>query len=283
MPVATDSVRALPYPAITEGNLSFPEGEYLPDVQSDASGHAAHVDHKIENAPFITNAIRARKAACACIVSIPITGYRKISTNSQGGYSQKIEWAEEVVGQPPILQPLVVLCEEMEHEFTQEDGVHEMWIGRTVILPKGAKIAIGETLRLASAMESLLSVEKNEDSTDRAQMRVAACTESGFYFKVQVKPDLYDFLQSPGGGNRLRHRHSILVHAVSCCFAILAKDYCDGNVEEENWESFQNLKILYAEMERQEIKTWDADDFSPEEAATVMWPHILPDKEPENV
>ena len=283
MPTATDSVRAFPYPAITEGNLSFPEGEYVPRVQTDASGYAAHVEHKIENAPFISNAIREEKAACACIVAIPITGYRKIFIASKGRYSQKIEWDKKAVGQPPILQPLVVLHDEMEYKFGVEDGVHEMWIGRTVILPKGAKIAIGETLRLASAMESLLSVEKNEDSNDRAQIRVTPCTESGFYFKVQVKPNLYDFLQSPGGGNRTLQRRSILVHAISCCFTILAGDYTDKNAEEDNWESFQNLKILYAEMERQGIKTWDADDFLPEEAATVMWPHILPCKEAENV
>ncbi len=278
MPTATDSVRALPYPAITEGNLSFPDGEYLPCVRPDASGYAAHVEHKIKDAPFIVNAILGRKAACVCIVSIPITGYRKVFMNSQDGHSQRIEWDKEVVGQSPILQPLVVLREEMEHKFSQEDGVHDLWVGRTVILPKGAKIAVGETLRLASAMESLLSVEKNENSADRAQMRVTSCTDSGFYFRVQVESDLFDFLQSPDGGNQL-HKRSILVHAVSCCFTILARDYADKNTEEDSWESFQNLKILYAEMERQEIKTWDAEDFSPEEAATMMWPHLIPDKE----
>ena len=283
MPEATGSVRAFPYPALTEGSLSFPEGEYVPRIQPDASGYAAHVEHQLKNAPFVADIIREKKAACSCIVSIPITGYRKIFTDLLGGYSQKIEWDRNSVGQSPILQPLVVLREDIKHEFSQKDGVHEMWVGRTVTLPKGAKIVVGQTLRLASAMESLLSIEKNENGDGGAQMRVTACTDSGFYFRVQVKPDLYEFLQSPGDGDRHLHRNSILVHAVSCCFAILAKDYAEKDAEEDSWEAFQNLKILHAEMERQEIKTWDADDFLPEEAATAMWPHIIPSQEPEDV
>ena len=283
MPKATDFVRSYPYPALTEGSLSFPNGEYVPRIHPAASGYAAHVEHQINNAPFIENIIQEKKAACSCIVSIPITGYRKIFANLQGEISQKIEWDPDSVGQSPILQPLVILRERLQHEFSQKDGVHEMWAGRTVVLPKGAKIAVGETWRLSSAMESLLSIEKNKNDTDCAQMRVTPCTDSGFYFKVQVKSDLYEFLQSPGGGNRRLHRRSILIHAVSCCFAILAKEYTDKDVEEDNWAAFQNLKILHAEMESKDIRTWDADDFSPEEAATAMWPHIIPGQELEDV
>ncbi len=283
MPGASDSVRSFPYPALTEGSLSFPKGEYVSHIRPDANGHAAYIEHKIENAFFISNAIREKKAVCSCTVSIPITGYRKAFMNSLGGYSQKIEWDEDAVGQSPILQPLVVMCEEVEHKFTKEDGVHKMWVGETVILHKGAKIAVGETFRLMSAMESLLSIEKNEDADDSAQMRVTACTDSGFYFKVQVNSQLYEFLQRPGDGERYLHRNSILIHAVSCCFAILASDYSKNEVDEDSWESFQNLKILHADMENRGIKTWDDDDFFPEEAATAMWPHVPPTQELEDV
>lgn len=283
MPEASGSVRAFPYPALTEGSLSFPEGEYVPRVRPDASGHAAHIEHKIEKAPFISTVVQEGKAVCSCAVSIPITGYRRAFLNLLGGFSQKIEWDEDVVGQPPILQPFVVMREEMEHKFTEEDGVHEMWVGEVVTLHKGAKIAVGETLRLTSAMESLLSIEKNEDIDDPTQMRVMACADSGFYFKVQVKPELYEFLQSPGEGDRHLHRNSILIHAVSCCLAILARDYANNDVDEDSWKSFQNLKILYADLEHRGIKTWDDEDFFPEEAATAMWPHIIPSEELDDV
>lgn len=282
MPNLSDFVRTFPYPVLDEGNLSFPHGEYAPKFYPDPSGSAAMVQHKVNNAALVVNWVRDGQAACGCAVSIPITGYRKFFSSSS--FDQKVEWDKESVGQPPFLQPYIVCSGDIKHTLRREDGVHERWIGREIHLEKGSKIAIGPTFRPMSSMQSLLSIEKNKDSSDLAQIRIRTCTDDGFYFKVLVQPELYEFLQQPGGDNRELHCRSILIHAVSCCFSILANEYGNDGTGDEGWRSHANLRILHEHMEIKGLKTWDmVDDFYPEEAATSMWPHRIPPREKDDV
>ena len=274
MPSLSDFVRTFPYPVLDEGNLSFPEGEYTPKFYPDPSGSAANIQHQVNNAALIVNWVREGKAVCGCAVSIPITGYRKFFPSP--AFDQKVEWDKESVGQLPFLQPSIVCCKDIKHTLKRADGVHDRWVGKEIHLAKGTKVAIGPTFRPMSSMQSLLSIEKNKDTSDLAQIRIRTCSDDGFYFKVLVQPDLYAFLQQPGGNGRELHCRSILIHAVSCCFSILANEYGNDGTSDEGWRSYANLRALHEQMESEGLKTWDTDDFYPEEAATTMWPHRIP-------
>ena len=281
MPSASDAVRSFPYPVLDEGNLSFPNGSYESEFQAAAGGYTVHVRHEIQGAPLIRRLVEEGKAACSCVVAIPVTGYRRLFLAE--GFRQEARWDKDSAGEPPVFQPQIVCVEDIDHTLNKDDGVHEMWLGRRVTFPKGGKISLGSSYRLLSSMQSLLSFERNDEKGAK-QMSVSACSQEGFYFQVSVRADLYDFLNQPGEGNHLLC-HSIMVHAASACFALLAEKYGDSENEEDSWRAHPNLRALAAEMESRNLTAWYEDDFRPEEAATEMWPHRIPasDQESEDV
>ncbi len=279
MPSIADIVRVFPHPVLEEGNLSFPNGEYAPELQIGTDGYSAVVRHIVREAPFIERLVERKQAVCSCTVSIPITGYRRLF--GADGLEQKIKLDDAQLGEPPILCPLIVCREEVRHTLSREDGVHQMWVNKEIRLEKGAKLAIGPAYRMMSSLQSLLSIEK-DNSLQPGQIHVSSCSENGFYFNVRMASDLYAFVQKPGGEARYFHRSSILTHACSSCFALLAKESRDNEEGEEGWRSYANLRALAAEMESKGLNIWNTEDFSPEEAATAMWPHRIPGQE-ENV
>ena len=267
----SDMVRAFPFPVLEEGNLSFPDGEYIPDIIFE-DDYSATIIHKVQTAPLIERFVKEEMAKCCCTVSVPKTGYRKLFQES--GFSQKIKWDSNWVGEPPILRPFIVCAVETEHTLQAEDGVHSLWVDRTVKFKKGAKIAIGPDFRPRSSMESLLSIDRDE-SLKPGQVLINPVTEQGFYFSVKVASDLYEFLRNPGEGNLKKHSHSILIHAVSTCMSILANEYSSEG-SDESWQSYSNLLVLAEEMERKKLTLWYEDNFHPEEAATLLYPHPVP-------
>lgn len=272
MPKFSDTVRAFPFPVLEDGNLSFPQGEYLPEITNNDDGYSARIYHKVKNVPLIEHLVNEGRAACCCTVSVPITGYRELLVGD--GFNQDVQWDRNWVGEPPVLRPSIVCKEQISHKLRDEDGVHHMWVGQEISFDKGAKLAIGPDFRPVSSIQSLLSIDKDE-SMESGQLHINPRTEDGFYFSVKVASDLYKFLQSPGGGDRSKHRHSILIHAISACFAVLAKDYCkeDGD---DGWQSHSNLRALAGEMESKGLIGWYDEDFRPEKAATSLYPHQIP-------
>lgn len=279
MPGIADSVRVFLHPVLEEGNLSFPNGDYTPEIQIGTDGSSAVVRHIVRQAPFVERLVARKQAVCCCAISIPITGYRRLFWTD--GFEQKIKLDEAQLGEPPILRPLILCRQAVRHTLSREDGVHQMWVNKEIHLEKGTKLAIGPAYRMMSSLQSLLSIE-NDNSLQPGQIHVSGCSEDGFYFKVRMASDLYGFIQKPEGEARYFHRCSILTHACSSCFALLAKDYEDNGEGEDGWRSYANLRALAAEMENKGLNIWNTEDFSPEKAATAMWPHRIPSKE-ENV
>ena len=282
MPTHSDIVRAFPFPVLEEGNLSFPEGEYAPDIKrNDKDDYSIRIYHKVTMAPLVERLIKDGRAACCCTVSIPITGYRKLFSSGDN-FEQEVIWDPDWVGEPPVLCPLIVCNETTNVTLGKEDGVHDLWVGLDVSFRKGAKIAIGPTLRPVSSMQSLLSIDRDE-SLGSGQLHIQPCPENGFYFSVKVASDLYIFLQNPGGGDHIKHRRSILIHAVSSCFALLNKEYKSENDEngDEGWQSYSNLRALAVEMESKEMTRWSDESFHPEVAATTLFPYLIPGLEEE--
>lgn len=277
MPKFSDTVRAFPFPVLEDGNLSFPEGEYSPGITNNGDGYSVRIYHKVKDAPLIEYLVNEGRAACCCTVSVPITGYRELFVGD--GFNQDVQWDKNWVGEPPVLRPLIVCKELINHKLCVEDGVHNMWVGQKISFNKGAKIAIGPDFRPVSSIQSLLSIDK-DDSLESGQLHINQCTEDGFYFSVKVASDLHKFLQSPGGGDRSKHRRSILIHAISSCFALLSKDYSSEDGD-DGWQSHSNLRALAGDMESKGLNVWYEDDFRPEEAATSLYPHQIPSLEEE--
>ena len=270
----SDLVRIFPYPVLQEGNLSFPQGEYSPKIETSADGCSATVRHVLDGAPLITRLIGEKRAACACSVSIPVTSYRRVHRSEDD--VQQIAWNEGVVGEPAILHPVVVCLERLQCDLSPDDGVGEAWCGRNVVFEAGAKIALGSFFRTSSSFQSLLSVVRDPE-LGPGQLFVEPGSEDGFNFTVHVATDLHDFLQRWGGEERHLHRNSIFTHVVSRCLELLATEYGkEGGDGEEGWRCHRNLVALAAELENRGLPIWDDDSFVPEKVATALYPHAVP-------
>lgn len=269
-------VRSLPYPAIEDGNLSFPDGEYLADAAPQRGEASALLSHEIRGAPLLERLISEGEARYGCLVSVPATGYRKLHLSDEA--RQRVEWDMGVVGEPPMLRPLVVAVAEISRVPGTEDGVAEAWRGRKLIIPKGARLALHPYLRPTASLQRLLHAVKDEDLPGGC-FEVKPCEENGFYFKVHAASDLFPFLQN--AGRHPLHRRSVLTHAASRCLEILARDYgaAEDGEDGAKWEQFGNLKALADEFEKRGLPMWDGEDFAADGAATQWYPHRPPEAE----
>lgn len=267
---AGEVLRSLPYPVLEDGNLSYPKGEYTVDADPQADGASVSIRHKIQGAPFLDQMLSLGQAKYGCLVSVPLTGYRKLHLSSDA--HQLVQWDIAVVGEPPMLRPLVVSTTEITHTLRADDGVAEAWQGREIKLPRGARLALRRYLRASSSLFELLEINQDQNLPD-GSFEVKPCEEDGFYFKATVAQDLSLFLRNSGGHED--HRRSILTHIVSRCFEILERDYRGQSDDREaaEWEQFRNLKALSHELGRHYLPAWYEDGFSADKVATQLYPH----------
>ena len=266
-------VTSLPYPALDEGNRSFPNGSFKSSVQSLAGGKKIQIEHHIENAPFVERLLKSGEAHFSCQLSVALTGYRKVFFSENSTY--EIELDPNVVGEPPIIRPMVITKQELEHVLTLDDGVAEIWVGRTVILPKGARIARGQFLRSKASLQSIINWFCTEDENfPNGCFEVRENPENGFMFDVEVSCDLADFLTER---NDPIVYQNIGAHMATMCFSLLKnrhQRFARDNSEENNWEIYSNLKMLSDLLENAGILHWSHDDFSPDKAAFQLH-HLL--------
>ena len=272
-----ESVKVFPYPVLMEGNLSFPEGEYEHEFTSGSNQRSVKIEHKLKDCALLERLIAEKKAVYACIVSIPITSYRKLHYSQEP--IQEISWTESVLGEPPFIRPLVVSTKKIKCKFTKHDGVNRIWVGKSCQIEKGAKLALGSMYRLASSLQHLISV-RLEPSLRKGSFCVDANSNEGFFFDVGVAEDLFHFLKN-SGDNKL-HRKSIFTHIVSCCFSILNNEFATDSDEADGWESYSNLQALAEELKTRNQRLWGEDGFRPEEAAMAMYPHLIPETKEES-
>ena len=265
-------VRSLPYPTIEDGNFSFPDGDYRAIAQqSGNSGTKIILRHELKGAPFVENLIQDGKARFACLVSVPKTGYRKLHMADSS--EQEITWDLGVVGEPPMLGPVVLYVgDDLSHKLTPKDGVAKTWRNQKIDIPKGARLARGRYLGCSVAIQRLLKVRCKENMKP-GSFTVSPNSNHGFYFCLEAAPDIFQFLQNPQG--QLALRSSVLTHAVSQCFNILKSDYGASGEDDEKvgqWEQYKNLVSLSDWLETQKLPHWSEEDFD----AVLMATHIYP-------
>ncbi len=274
MPQDDGIIRCLPYPILEDGNLSYPRGGYEVDAKPQDDGTSVILHHTIRDAPFLDRILQQGKAKYGCLVSVPLTGYRNLDL-SDGAY-QQVSWDINVVGEPPMLRPLILSVSEISCMLEPEDGVAEAWQGQNVTFPRGARLALSRYLRPSSSLHELLDVRKAD--LPAGSFKVKACSEDGFYFQVSVAPDLFPFLQN--AGEYKNHRDSLLTHVTSRCFEILKEEAPKEEGDDEEgpawWEKYPNLSALSEELKRKNLPVWDDGDFFADEVATKLYPHRPP-------
>lgn len=268
-------IHALPYPCVESGNISFPDGEYDVDVHSLASGTSIQVTHKLENTPFIEGLLQTGRAKYGCLLAVPVTGYRKLSLSSEKVH--EISWDIGILGEPPIIRPVVLSSESFEHKFSSSDGVAQIWVGKKITIPKGARLARGPYLRSDSSLQSLLNIQE-EDTLEDGSFTVASNIDGGFTFDVKVATDVYKFLSNSSLDPRLYQ--SIGAHMASMVFVILKEEQGYEDDGSKKWEEHSNLKMLSGILEEKGLPHWADTEHGIKQADEIslnLHPLLLPD------
>lgn len=269
-PRPSNFIRAENHPVLVSGNKAYPKGRYILEIDQSSDQDSLNLHHIIKEATLVEILVKMGKAKFGCIISSPMSSYRKIHLSPKP--RQAVKWDVNDLGEPPMFTPMVI-CTIPDKIIldTNEHNVHKIWHGKTISLQKGDRLVIGDVVHLEASITHLLSLHEDKE-LEQGQFRVEAKTEP-FQFYVKLQPELHQFIKIGRG----TIRYNIIVNIVTACFALLQRDYR----EENDWESHSNLKALAKYLEGKKLPHWAEENFNPEEVATNLYPLTLPKDEGE--
>ena len=268
-PAPSNAIRSHGHPVLESGNLSFPSGRYLLEFLPGEDRSSYVVEHRIEAAPLIKQMLKCGQAQYACVVSSPISSYRRMHLSSEARH--EVGWDGDDLGDSPLFTPMI-LCVEPKTIILNagRDGVHRIWNNQRIEFQKGSRLALGSVIQLQSSILQLLSLHEDKHLGDG--QFVVDVKEEPFRFQIRLGTKLHRFLRFP----KDPIRDHIMTHIVTACLARLQKDYTSDDGE-GGWLSFRNLRALADFLEHKGHEHWSDPDFSPERVATALYPHVLPD------
>ena len=259
--------RAFLWPVLESGNSSYENGVYSIRCENKELGKSFLLHHSVENAPLLQKWADSEQLFFVCTVASPRSMYRILKKSSVR--QQPVQWDPMDLGEHPMFTPMLVTRNELSHVVdAQTDGINQIWHGKKLCLPKGARVAVGPSFKFQSGITGILDFNLDK-ALSCGQLRVEPSSEDGFKFKVHLAKNLYDHLvhnrQELVGGN-------IMVHIVSVALGILKRDY-DSDSGDEGWQSYPNLDGLAEMLDKKGLGHWTDDEFKPELAATILYPH----------
>ena len=267
----TNSIRAPDYPMLESGNLSFPRGRYAVVMHLIENVSSCQITHRIDGAELIDCLLDAGKAAYACIVSSPTSGYR--ATRKSQEKAQIVEWNDSDLGETPFFTPLIVCTEEVSLKLScEKHGVSKMWDQKRVCLKRGTRLALGSVIQFHSPapMLNLLCI-RNSPDLKNGQLSIEIQSEP-FRFVANVGEDLVRTLKYGGDGPQdQNNRQNIMVHIVTVCLSRLQRDYKAGEIDHDS-EMHPDLEALAIWLREQGHRHWSDDEFIPERVATAIYP-----------
>lgn len=267
-PGPSNAIRSDHHPILEAGNLAFPRGRYTLAFQPDDNHLSCTLVHRIEHAPLITRLIKTGQAQYGCVVSAPVSSYRKthLSVDAQ----QTITWRAEDLGEPPLFTPMVLCTETLQLTLdASADGLHRIWDGQAVTLNKGTRLALGSVIQFEASIVHLLSMQE-DSSLQPGQFAVDPQTEP-FRFIVRLSAELHRFLRY----DHSAHRTNIMTHIVTACLALLQRQFSDDD-DESGWKSHRNLIAFADHLANHQLGHWTDDDFQPEKVATALYRLMVP-------
>ena len=132
-PGTSNAIRSHDHPMLESGNLSFPQGRYLLDFEPGDDHSSFVVTHRVEGAPLISVLLETGKAQYACIVSSPISSYRRTHIATEARH--EVSWNVDDLGEAPLFTPAILASEFQEITLrAQRDGVHVIWDNQSPVL-----------------------------------------------------------------------------------------------------------------------------------------------------
>lgn len=239
-------------------------------VNSDSKSSNITFEHHLTDNNLIAKLLRDDEAKFITTVVLKSSMYRETTDNilekiSSIHIKQKIQLKTTFETQS-FFSAIVYTGDDKEIILnSSEMGLDEFWNGATIELKKGAILARAGWRELENTASDLLTIKKDDDL--EYGFDVSVISEEGGRFIARVESNLYDKIkQLPKNDSHLR---SIVIHMLCVGFMNLAKDYKNDDSELTN---FKGIKL---ELENKDIKTWEDDEFSPNQVACYFLKHNI--------
>ena len=266
--------KAYPFPILSPSDMYYKDSiEYKAKIRL-TGRDSILLEHSLSGDSFVSEQLKEGRANFACVVTLTDTLYRHVFAARdcrQKEFTQEIDFSEcNSNGRySPWFKPIIVSFEDIRGTVDDSYGMHEIWLDRTIEMPEGSILAFTHWYRIGGTMDSILVFEPSPD-LQYGELQVTPDTSDGFRFRVQVEKGFLDTLRRRSSKDpRIRN---ISVYALSAGFRILREEFKDTG-----WKEHKNLEILASQLDKRNMLLWDDEDFSPEKAATMMYPLILTD------
>ena len=230
------------YPVLASDRLDYVDSAYEVAVSRASKGVGMSVRHRISGQNLVASLLKGLQATFAVEVSSPYATYREIRRADARGEVETVQtvtWGVQDVLPPVYVRPLVIATvpEPSSIVLNSEHGVHEVWRGVEVELVPGAILAADQFWRAASTWQSLIRLVSN-DELPQGAYQVTMSSGDGFHFRVEMHPDLFATMVSPGDSHR-HHCQSILTGCLSRGLELVRQEYAGGS---EQWRESPVLR-----------------------------------------
>ena len=260
------------FPVLEEDKFDYLDATVyeVNQVDSDSKSNSIVFEHKITSNNLIAQLLQNNEAKFITTVVLKSSMYRETTDTileriSSTHIKQNIQLKTTFETQS-FFSAIVYTGHDKEIILNSSTmGLDEFWDGATVELKKGAILAKAGWRELENTASDLLTIKKDE--AIKYGFDVSIISEEGGRFIASVESSLYDKIkQLPKNDSHLR---SIVIHMLCVGFMNLAKDYKDDDSELTN---FKGIKL---ELNSKEIKTWEHDEFNPNQVACYFLKHNI--------
>jgi len=260
------------FPVLEEDKFDYVnEASYdVNQVDSDSKSNNIIFEHKLTGNNLISQLLTNNEAKFITTVVLKSSMYRETTDNvlnkiAPTHIKQTIQLKTTFETQS-FFSAIIYTGEDKEITLNASKmGLDNFWDGATIELKKGAILARAGWRELENTASDLLTIKK--DDTLEYGFDVSVISEEGGRFIANVESTLYDQIkQLPKNDSHLR---SIVIHMLCVGFMNLAKDYKSNDSELTN---FKGIKL---ELKNKNIKTWEDDEFNPNQIACYFLKHNI--------
>lgn len=267
--------QSFPFPVLSPDCMDYAAGaKYSADLSYKRDTGVA-LFHKVTSPTLVAELVSQGRAKFACYVSLPQSMLRKLLVHKEGDSTE----AKQVIApcdfhsaetlERSFFRPIVIATDCFNEATSPHYGLDgDCWSEGGVKIPRYGIIAFDYWKRIKNSSSSLLKIMPS-DNLSGGRMKVEVSTDKGFEFLAYVSKEMSSTMRS--GSSDKNHVRSILTHALSRGFEILASEYD----KEESWSKYHNLSFLADQFHAKGIPHWSEENFKPENAATIMHPHCL--------
>jgi hypothetical protein len=266
------TTNSFPFPVLEKDRFDYIEScDYeVSQVEDIKSSEYIVMEHKIKGDCLVSQLLKSNEATFATTAVLKSAMYRETTTEmeeiSKTHVKQKIP-IQSTFETQSFFTSIIYTGKDREIVLNSKDmGLDEFWDGAVIWLYKGAIIARDGWRELENSASDLLTVKKDESVQYGFDLSIDP--NEGGRFISKMEPSLYDAMNNVSSKNL--QRRSIITHILCVGFMELGKYF-----QENGDEGLTNFKAIKRELQTKGLKSWEDDDFNPNQIACYYLPHIL--------